>query len=365
MKYRPIVILVAFGILASVGAPGGLSQEQPREPKQRVSVAARHYHLSLTDAWEEHPDWSLAQKVMAPGRPFELSDCHAFLNKQNSAILQVCSDRNWLAGSTPAEVQERFLSPHELLPGRSFLAENLMAFFFRAPDDFSKQIHPVLAKIVKLATGRATPEASKDIGKYLVAYGGGQFAFQVPLEPRDLREFYSTFVSLGSLVIVSFEEKEKKEHIFIDVAFGKHRFASLGLLETPGRQWLGFILVGENTVSERQARQFELPVNSAGKSIRFIWFIGGSAMDFAHSDNLTHVVLAEIWDGSPGLGDLAAILRGLQLGKAETQSAGALSGTVEPNPWHVNEETWKAIFRLGLEHRLPCPGGACLPLATK
>lgn len=337
-------ILTACLLLAACAS----SPQQPDAGPRRF-VLDRSYKVSLPETWEEHADWSMAENMAAPGRPFALSDCHAWMNQQTKALLQICSDRNWLAGKSLAEIEHQFLSPASLLPGRSFLAENLKVFFFPFSEDFNNRASPFLSRVIR---GTLTED---DIKSRLIVSDrhSGLMAFLVKLDPTNVLELYGTFISPGYVDIVH------KGTLTVDVAFPRHRFGSLGVVQTPRHKWVAFVLASEESIPAHYVKQFGLPADSEGKRIRFLWLVGAGAQDLQETDRMVHVVLAEIWDGTSTLGSLAEILGGLTIGQTEAHGQAQVSAApltpiaVEPHPWHVNDESWKA--RLGVVGESPEP----------
>lgn len=305
-----------------------------------VSLSQTQSQVVLRPVWNARPNWSFAGRTEAPGRPFAFSNCHAWLNAETKAVLQICNDRDWLGKKPRTEVESLFLSPPELLEGRSYLAENLMSFFFPAPDDFWKsgQVQSLLGKI----TGGKLAE--KEIEKYVVGVDqkNNKVALVVELEPKDLREFYVS--SLGSGAVITLQ----KGTVDIDVAFAEHSFGSLGSLDAgSSNDWFGFVLAAQKPLSGSWMTKFGLPADSPGKKVRFFWLLGKTG-----PDQLTHVVLAEVWDGSSGFESLAAAVRGLQ-GQGDKpfladapKLAESIAAAAPPAPWRHNDDSWKAKFGL-------------------
>ena len=297
-------------------------------------------------AWQEKPEWSNAEKMQAPERPFALSNCHTWLNQETKAILQVCSDRNWLAGKDQSDVEKLFLSFAHPAWGRTYLAENLMSFFFFF---HGKGFDEKVAQVgVKLTSGKVK-EVEEVLKRYLIANKSDntQFALLVPVDTRDLRDLFGKLLMPGLLITYRLPaSKEGPTNLNYDASFGRYRCAGLGALDSGGRKWLGFALIPEEQVDEKWVKEFGLPAKVTGRRVRFLWLIGGGTQQPIEGDHLTHVVLAELWDGSSRLANLAEAIRVVGF-----PPPAPLGHTIEPfspmpRSWVVNDYSWKAKFGL-------------------
>jgi Flp pilus assembly protein TadD len=292
------------------------------------------FELSLPEPWKLQTGW-LDPGTEEPGaRPLRPSSCRSWLNSQTMAALRSCADRNWLSGKSELEVEKLFLGEFELC--RTFLAENLMGFFFPPPHRFYSEAGQLLAR---LASGNLTEEDAK---KSLLGYTRDQsrFAFLARLEPRDVYEAYSGGLSPGQVVT-----KDVKSHsLDIDVDFAPHRAAGLGPVDFAGRKWLAFVLVEDKPLS-RDWLQFFGP-SAPGDRVRFLWLLGGGNASFNDAGNLHHIVVAELWNGHSPARTLET------LGQPVVVSKSANSATPpqplsrrRPATWIINDESW--IAKLG------------------
>ncbi|MDP9264366.1 MAG: tetratricopeptide repeat protein, partial [Acidobacteriota bacterium] len=319
---------------------------QEESSGRNPTIPTQKYRLSLPAEWEEHKDWSLAENERTGhvGDPFGFSQCVALLNRRTKAIAQVCSGRNWLAGGSQEQIEKEFLSPMPLLADRSFLAENLMAYFFPFLDEsFSKQVQDFAQRML---SGRLKEE---EVRKQLLTADPEKnvFVFFVVPEPHDLRDVYASLFAPGRLVA---RKGEGNVTLDIDVAFLEHRLGSLGLIQGAGRKWMGFVLVTDSGLAPEFVRKFSLPPGSENRSIRFLWLIGGGVNAFSDGAALTHIVLAEPWNESPRAENLNVILAGLQLeGRAGLPSkppsvVTVASNTLRPAVWQTSDANWTAKF---------------------
>lgn len=307
------------------------------------------FEPSLSEKWKPQAGWEDPLKAVEvpEERPFQLQSCKSWLNSQTLAALRVCSDTNWLKGKTEAEVERLFLEEPPQLQGRTFLAENLMHFFFPPPRRFYEEVGKLTARVM---AGRLTKD---DIAEHLVGNtkDNTRFALLGRLEPHDIYEAYSAALSPGLVISIDGQANRRD----IDVDFAPHRAASLGTGDFAGRKWMSFLLVEDNPLPKDSMKLFG--PTATGDQVRFLWLVGGGTSAFNDGSDLSHVVVAELWNGHSQV---------LTLETLEESASPQVSGTPvarqsslaqrRPRTWIANDESWKAW--LGGKVRLEIPDAA-------
>lgn len=316
-----------------------LAQSPSTEPHV-TSVDLRYTSLLPENQWEEHKGWVYSDRLKTPDRPFAVTGCRAWFHRPSAAILQVCSDRNWLKGKALEEIEDEFLSPAPLLVGRSFLAENLMAIFFPQTKEILEE---PIAFAKELRQGRPNKH---DVRKHLIADDDGKTMFRFPISPNDARDVYTGALAPAQVILFDPIPAEGRLNVSFDVSYARHRFRSLGLMDDGRQRWLGFALVTMDSLPAEWLKKAKVPRELGSRPVRFLWLIGGTP-NLSEADHLVHVVLAEYSDNASDLRLLNEVLAALRFGPATTGLPPFRQPVVSDapdRPWLSNEESWRALF---------------------